>query len=110
MESLERARSQIFDLGCVLAMGARDRTLFTLVSWIRVEVLKPVGVTRVWVPGALVQGTPYQQTLANTFNAPGGKARFVERQDDARATVRIVGDELDGVQLRARRRAAGFAR
>src|SRR5437868_13319605 len=49
----------------------------------RVEVLKPVGATRVWIPGALVQETPYQQTLANTFNAPGGKARFVERTDDA---------------------------
>ena len=44
----------------------------------RVEVVKPVGATRVWVPGALVQETPYQQTIANTFNAPGGKARFVE--------------------------------
>src|SRR5437762_5161471 len=53
----------------------------------RVEVLKPVGATRVWVPGALVQETPYQQTLANTFNAPGGKARFVERKDDALGIV-----------------------
>ena len=53
----------------------------------RVEVLKPVGTTRVWVPGALVTETPYQKTLANTFNAPGGKARFVERADDALGMV-----------------------
>ena len=53
----------------------------------RVEVLKPIGATRVWVPGALIQQTPYQQTLANTFNAPGGKARFVERKDDALGLV-----------------------
>jgi len=53
----------------------------------RVEVVKPVGATRVWVPGALVQETPYQQTIANTFNAPGGKARFVERKDDALGIV-----------------------
>src|SRR5467141_106152 len=44
----------------------------------RVEVLQPVGATRVWVPTALVQQTAYQQTLANTFNAPGAKKRFVE--------------------------------
>src|SRR6266576_6624551 len=53
----------------------------------RVEVLKPVGATRVWVPAALVQQTPYQQTLANTFNAPGAKARLVERTDDALGLV-----------------------
>ena len=53
----------------------------------RVEVVKPVGATRAWVPGALVQETPYQQTIANTFNAPGGKARFVERKDDALGIV-----------------------
>ena len=35
----------------------------------------------------LVQRTPYQQTLANTFNAPGGQARFVERTDDALGLV-----------------------
>src|SRR5204863_4767184 len=53
----------------------------------RVEILKPAGATRVWVPGALVTETPYQKTLANTFNAPGGKARFVERADDALGMV-----------------------
>jgi transglutaminase-like putative cysteine protease len=53
----------------------------------RVEVLKPAGPTRIWVPGALVTETPYQKTLANTFNAPGGQARFVERSDDALGIV-----------------------
>jgi transglutaminase-like putative cysteine protease len=53
----------------------------------RVEVVKPVGATRVWVPAALVQRTPYQQTLANTFHAPGAKARLVERTDDALGLV-----------------------
>ena len=37
-----------------------------------VEVLKPLGTTRIWVPAALVRETPYQRTLANTFAAPGG--------------------------------------
>ena len=34
MESLELARSQILDLGGVIAMRARDMTLSTLFSWI----------------------------------------------------------------------------
>ena len=53
----------------------------------RVEVLKPAGTTRVWIPGALVTETPYQKTITNTFNAPGGEARFVERADDALGIV-----------------------
>src|SRR5881394_459035 len=53
----------------------------------RVEVLKPSGTTRIWVPGALVRETPYQKTLANTFNAPGGKARLVDRLDDSLGIV-----------------------
>src|SRR5439155_10453334 len=48
-----------------------------------VEVLKPAGTTRIWVPAALVRETPYQQTLANTFAAPGGTATLVERAADA---------------------------
>ena len=53
----------------------------------RIEVLKPAGTTRVWVPGALLTETPYQKTFANTFNAPGGTARFVERAADALGMV-----------------------
>ncbi len=40
----------------------------------RVEVQKPSGVTRVWVPTPLTQDTPYQKTLGNTFVAEGGKS------------------------------------
>src|SRR5882724_3729924 len=48
-----------------------------------VEVLAPSGTTRIWVPAALVGETPYQKTLANTFDAPGGTARMVERAADS---------------------------
>jgi transglutaminase-like putative cysteine protease len=48
-----------------------------------VEVLKPSGTTRIWVPAALVSETPYQKTLANNFAAAGGKARLVERAADS---------------------------
>ena len=43
-----------------------------------VEVLKPSGPTRIWVPAALITGAPYQKTLANTFKCEGGAARMVE--------------------------------
>lgn len=38
----------------------------------RVEVLKPSGATRVWLPAALLVKTPFQRTLANEFRAEGG--------------------------------------
>src|SRR5882672_9923273 len=48
-----------------------------------VEVLKPSGTTRIWVPAALVSETPYQKTLGNSFDAAGGRARLVERGADS---------------------------
>jgi transglutaminase-like putative cysteine protease len=42
----------------------------------RVEVQKPVGVTRVWIPTPLTQDTPYQKALGNTFQAEGGTAGY----------------------------------
>jgi len=44
----------------------------------RVEVLKPAGETKVWLPAALIQNTPFQRTISNQFRADGGKARMVE--------------------------------
>jgi transglutaminase-like putative cysteine protease len=49
----------------------------------RVEVLKPSGTTRVWVPAALVSETPFQKTLSNTFDCQGGTAMAVESKTDA---------------------------
>ncbi|HTR04310.1 MAG TPA: transglutaminase-like domain-containing protein [Thermoanaerobaculia bacterium] len=53
----------------------------------RVEVLKPAGATRVWLPAALLRETPYQKTLANEFRADGGKAELVEAKDDSLGIV-----------------------
>lgn len=53
----------------------------------RVEVLKPSGVTRVSVPTALTTSTPYQKTLANTFQCEGGTAKIVESKADALGIV-----------------------
>ena len=53
----------------------------------RVEVLKPVGTTYVWLPAALLVETPFQKTLANEFRAEGGKGEMVENKKDALAFV-----------------------
>jgi len=48
-----------------------------------VEVLKPSGTTHIWVPAALISETPFQKTLANTFNSEGGTAKLVESKPDS---------------------------
>jgi transglutaminase-like putative cysteine protease len=40
----------------------------------RVEVVKPVGVTRVWLPTPLTRDTAYHRSLGNTWQAEGGTA------------------------------------
>lgn len=53
----------------------------------RVEVLKPSGATRVWLPAALIGGTPFQKTLSNRFGASGGAARLVTGKTDGLGVV-----------------------
>jgi transglutaminase-like putative cysteine protease len=53
----------------------------------RAEVLKPAGATKVWLPGALIQNTPFQRTLSNQFSAEGGKAQMLEVKPEALGIV-----------------------
>ena len=53
----------------------------------RVEILKPSGPTRVWLPTALLGETPFQKTLSNEFHAEGGSADLVEKKEDALGIV-----------------------
>ena len=53
----------------------------------RVEVLKPAGETKVWLPAALIQNMPFQRTTSNRFIADGGKARMVENNPNALGIV-----------------------
>ena len=53
----------------------------------RVEVLKPSGATRVWLPAALISTTPFQKTLSNKYTAEGGDARMVEIREEALGIV-----------------------
>jgi transglutaminase-like putative cysteine protease len=48
-----------------------------------VEVLKPSGTTRIWAPAALISSTPFQKTLSNTFDAPGGSAKLVKNKPES---------------------------
>jgi transglutaminase-like putative cysteine protease len=53
----------------------------------RVEVLNPSGVTRVWLPAALIRNTPFQKTLSNLYRAEGGAAKMVEIKAEALGIV-----------------------
>ncbi len=67
-----------------LALSQRGRRAWrTFEVTTHIEVLKPSGATRIWVPAALTSETPYQQTLANAFNAPGGAAKLVQGGADS---------------------------
>jgi len=80
-----------------------------------VEVLKPAGVTRVWLPLPLMVETPYQESLGNTFDAGGGQTR--EEKDAATATAILSAEWAAGVRpvltltsrVRTRDRATDFA-
>src|SRR5579862_3963363 len=62
----------------------------------RVEVMRPSGPTRVWVPTPLAIEMPFQKRAANTFKADGGTARIVEAKPDALGI--LVVDFPAGVQ------------
>jgi len=53
----------------------------------RVELLKPSGVTHIWLPAALIRDTPYQKTLSNRFNAEGGTAKLTTDKQNALGIV-----------------------
>ena len=53
----------------------------------RVEVLKPSGVTHIWLPAALIRDTPFQRTHANKFSAEGGTAKLSKDKPNALGIV-----------------------
>ena len=72
---------------CVWAGDANSGGWRTFEVKTRVEVRRPSGVTRVWLPAALLTETPFQKTLANEFGAEGGTARIVESRSDGLGIV-----------------------
>lgn len=67
----------------LFAQGATPSSWRTFEVTTRVEVLTSSGVTRVWLPAALIRETPFQRTLANRFHAEGGTTRMVAGKADA---------------------------
>jgi len=53
----------------------------------RVEVLKPSGITHIWLPTAILRDTPYQRTLSNQFHADGGTAKLTKDKPTALGIV-----------------------
>ena len=95
--SKPRVREGVGSLFSQVTTSGRWRT-FQVTT--RVEVLKPSGATRVWVPAALISETPFQKTLANTFNCRG---RYCE---DGRKRARRARNHRRGISGRSRVRSS----
>lgn len=89
-------RREFLQSGSIASAGlafAKPERFFSLTtaseSWrtfqviTRVEVLKPSGTTRIWVPAALLSETPFQKTVSNTFNCEEGTAKLIENKSDS---------------------------
>ena len=77
--------------GRLFAQGTAPETWRTFDVTTSVQVLKPSGTTRIWMPAALVSPTPFQKTLANDFKAEGGTAKLIESGAD---TLGIIAAEF----------------
>jgi len=55
------------------------------------EILKPAGVTKVWLPVPLTTDTPYQKSLGNSWNADGGNAAYAQ---DGKYSMGVVHAEF----------------
>ena len=73
--------------GRLFAEPAPSESWRTFEVTTRVEVLKPSGVTRVWLPAALISNAPFQKTVSNRFTAEGGAAKMVEIKAEALGIV-----------------------
>ncbi|HET9663617.1 MAG TPA: transglutaminase domain-containing protein [Burkholderiales bacterium] len=72
-----------------------------------VEVLKPAGATRIWLPVPLTSDTEYQKSLGNVWTAEGGAVRYTQ---DARYRAGIVAAEFpQSVQKPTLRLVSRFA-
>jgi transglutaminase-like putative cysteine protease len=56
----------------------------------RVELLKPDGVSHIWLPAPLIRNTPYQNTISTRFTAKGGTATLSKDKEGALGIVSAV--------------------
>jgi transglutaminase-like putative cysteine protease len=74
-------------LGPLFANGTTVDRWRTFEVTTRVEILKPSGTTRIWLPAPLIQETPFQKTLSSAFHADGGTAKMAENKPEALGIV-----------------------
>jgi transglutaminase-like putative cysteine protease len=73
-------------IGLASRMAARE-SWRTFEITTHVEVLKPAGPTRIWLPAALLGSTAYQRTLSNTYRCDGGTAKLPTFKNDSMAMI-----------------------
>jgi transglutaminase-like putative cysteine protease len=53
----------------------------------KVELLKPDGISHIWLPAPLIRNTPYQNTISTRFTAKGGTASLSKDKQSALGIV-----------------------
>jgi transglutaminase-like putative cysteine protease len=53
----------------------------------QVELLKPNGISHIWLPAPLIRNTPYQKTISARFTAEGGTATLSTDKQSALGIV-----------------------
>ena len=81
------AAAALPDVGRLFAQQTQPDGWRTFEVTTRVEVLKPSGLTRIWVPTALIGNAPFQRTLSNKYGVEGGRARIVESKPEGLGIV-----------------------
>jgi hypothetical protein len=49
----------------------------------KVKLLKPNGISHIWLPAPLIRNTPYQKTISTQFEAKGGMAKLSKDKQSA---------------------------
>ncbi len=65
--------------------SAGDWRTFEVVT--TVELLKPNGISHIWLPVPLIHNTPYQNTISTRFTAKGGTAKLSKDEQTALGIV-----------------------
>jgi transglutaminase-like putative cysteine protease len=71
------------------AEGGNAWRVFEVTS--RVEILKPAGTTKIWLPVPLLPDRDFHKSLGNTWSAPGGEVNY---SSESRYGMGIVAAEL----------------
>jgi transglutaminase-like putative cysteine protease len=81
------AMAPSLEFGRLLAEDASRAAWRTFEIVTRVDMPVREQPVRVWLPAGLVVETPYQKTVSNHFEAPGGAVRLVESKADGLGIV-----------------------